>query len=276
MDDLLLSPDIIFYPSESIDRVQTSHIPPSIMEIAPWYVNATLTDLLNRFVYLPLLTSLLGVVESGLPIFIDLEDSQSASFLVIGDSHTGKADLIRSMCESAMVLSTKDVLEFIMVTDYPEKYQSMRLTAVQRKNRFDLLSYDESVLENKLSKMIHLVKDRQLSGEKYPQIWFVWDDLLQFEHMPVQIFQKYAWLLVHGPQTGVISLAVLDTTQADQVPEWINLFQTRIVGPIIANPIFNRIILSGDRLSRSLIPGRQFVVNIEKHWVKFWSPNPEK
>jgi hypothetical protein len=101
------------------------------------------------------------------------------------------------------------------------------------------------------------------------------DDLASLVSASHETQEDLRWLLVHGPEQRVWTVATLNTIRAMRMRQWLGLFPTHIFG-FIHQPDLAEM-LSGDPQAglADLVPGLQFSLKQESGWLQLWLPSLE-
>lgn len=90
--------------------------------------------------------------------------------------------------------------------------------------------------------------------------------------------QDLRWLLLHGPDKRVWTVATLNTLRATRLRPWLGLFRTHIFGfihqPALAQTLMRSTYSAGDPQAdlASMLPGLEFSLKQETGWLRFWIP----
>ena len=228
-------------------------------------------DILQAFPYLPQQTSLLGLGEDGYPVIFDLLDASPGSLLICGDAGCGKTGLLKTILESAMLLSSPYQLHTVVLSTAPEEWEGLRATYDRR--YFEALdsSYSDEAV-HWIHQLTIRTEQRRYGRELGTVVLLLIDDLAQVLRMDAEVRQGLAWMLREGAATRIWTVATLNSQHVVEHADWLHAFQTHLLGRIGQAAI-------GQRVSRSLLlqPANlaardQFAVRIGGEWKLFWSP----
>jgi hypothetical protein len=236
-----------------------------------FYRAPSVKDILRTFPYLPQQTSLLGLGEDGYPVIFDLLDASPGSLLICGDAGCGKTALLKTMLESAILLSSPYQLRSVVLSTVPEEWEVLRATYDRR--------YFEAVHSSYSDDAVHWIKQlmirteqRRYGRELGAVVLLLIDDLEQVLRMDAEVRDGLLWMIREGAANKIWTVATLNSHHVLEHADWIHAFQTHLLGRIGQSSI-------GQRVSRSLLlqpsnlaEREQFAVRISGEWKLFWAP----
>jgi hypothetical protein len=225
-----------------------------------------LEEIISQNSSLPRDSLMLGMANDGLPILLNLYDPTPCPVMVIGDGGSGKTNLLKTLARATDLIQDPADIQFGVVTNFPEEWQvvdaspgSMGVWPASHTSAFEF---------------IHRIVEwaRQSVHGRQVVILFV-DDLSALSNASQEVQEDLKWLLVHGAENRVWTVASLNIVRAVRMRTWLDLFNTRIFG-YIHEPSMARVIIA-DSLSdfENLTPGLEFDIKQQDGWLRFWLPS---
>ncbi len=230
----------------------------------------SLSDILDATGPLPPHSLVIGACDDGLHIFLDLTDPRPGSLLVAGDAGCGKTKLIRSILASVAMVNMPRQASFAVIAKDLGEYRSfsgspntLTMYPVYHDKAFELVA-----------SFTELTEQRRTGRMRGAAVVLAIDDLGSlWETMTSELRDCLAWLVQHGPESGVWPLAALDSRDIVEGKVPSNLLQrfgTRLAGHV-ADPGWQTYLTSGVALDPP-IAGAQFYARFDGRWTPFWIP----
>ena len=213
---------------------------------------------------------MLGMAADGLPVLLNLYELAPSPILVVGDRGSGKTAFYN--CWRAALISRRrptrqdpgDV-QFGVVSNFTDEWSSLEASAASMGIWPAFHSSSEGFIHNMLN-----WADRPLHGRQV--LILLLDDLASMVNASYEAQQDLRWLLLHGPDKRVWTVATLNTLRATRLRPWLGLFRTHIFG-FIHQPALAQT-LTGDAQAdlASMLPGLEFSLKQETGWLQFRIP----
>ena len=218
----------------------------------------SLEDVLTQQAGFPPISLLLGLSDDGLPIVLDLDNPETGSFLIASDSGFDNSTLLQNLTLAALKGNHPYDLHVHIVSPN-EKHLRNFLSEPNCRIGYQPVDPEVPIV---LEEMVNLVISRQHDPQPGTSHIFTIDGLdLLWQSLDPQSKLRLDWLIRNGPTAGFRIIATLDTSQlAQPAARTIDLFPSRIVGPINHENAarffsgFNR------RFLARLSPGREFLL----------------
>ncbi len=234
----------------------------------------SLADLLASTGPLPPYTIVIGACDDGCHLFLDLTDPHPGSLLIAGDSGSGKTRLVTSILTTAILVNTPRQARFAVLTPRPDEYT--RFSSAP--HCFQVIPTYATEMDDLLTGMVELTEQRRTGRLPGAAVILAIDDLANlWQQLDGNLRDALAWLIRHGPESGVWPIASLDTTtmmdgDLADLPDLLGLFNTRLIGHI-ADP--DRRYELADQSIQPPTAGAQFMVRHHDEWIHFWIPTAE-
>lgn len=214
---------------------------------------------------------MLGMAADGLPVLLNLYELAPSPILVVGDRGSGKTALLQLLARSvdlcAAPTRSQDPgdVQFGVVSNFTDEWSSLEASAASMGIWPAFHSSAEGLIHNMLN-----WADRPLHGRQV--LILLLDDLASMVNASYEAQQDLRWLLLHGPDKRVWTVATLNTLRATRLRPWLGLFCTHIFG-FIQQPALAQT-LTGDAQAdlASMLPGLEFSLKQETGWMRFWIP----
>jgi hypothetical protein len=228
----------------------------------------TLAQMIASLPKPPHYATLLGACEDGLPFLIDLTNPAPGSFLAIGDSASGKTNLLRSLLHSACWLNSPEKFNCNIIAGHPDKYRDLD----KMDHCHAILPVDEQAVESLITELVATAETRKHNHDQDQAVILAIDDLAAL--IPFLDDKGYAslyWLIRHGPLYRVWTIAGLSSEQAEQVDaRFLSAFRTRLFGYMHNERLAQRLGGDNNLATRQLEKGKQFFVPYGGEWLRFW------
>ena len=233
----------------------------------------SLEDLLQRSVFLPEKTALLGLDTDKLPVTFDLRNERLGSLLILNDHLPTIRHLMHSMIRTLQQMNSPLEFQYIIVSDLPEKWMSI---IHEYDPNYDfcagVVGGDEDSAEDWIIYLAQKAEQRHQNNLECATIILFVDDLAIIESMDPQTKKNFEWLLKFGASVNIWVFAGLDFLKVDQPMHFIETFKSRIFGQM--DPSFTPFL--SELISETEISGLQarnnFIAKIGTNWIRFWAP----
>jgi len=226
--------------------------------------------MLNKFSPLPLHCALLGISENDLPLWLDLTNPASGSVLIIGDTNSGKTNLLCAIIESALYINGVDQLRYEIITNRPGEW---RTHSTINKPFLSMTAWETDTTAHVLSNLVLEVKQRLDNAQEGTITLLILDDLPQAKKLEDKVQDTLAWLIYYGPKARIWPITSLNANQASQVNDWLDLFGTRLIGKISSPAIAFKLAIFPNLKVDELRAGIEFYIWGGKQWNKFKIPS---
>ena len=236
-----------------------------------WPRNLTQTQFLTLHQTTPSHILGLGTCEDGLPVFFDLRDPRPGALLLVGDPGAGKTALLRAMLSSGLAWNSPLELNFAVVT---ENHQEFAAEAQRSGYCRGVWNPREQQTSAELISLAELAEQRiSHPSTDITPILLMLDDLAFMRDLDSDARLNLEWLVQNGPAAGVWPVATLRTADALAMSRTAHYFSTHLLGRM-SRLAAHRLAYGAALNTEALHPGRQFAVQINRTFLKFWLPQP--
>ncbi|MDI6769827.1 MAG: hypothetical protein QMD04_09135 [Anaerolineales bacterium] len=233
-------------------------------------VPATLESLLPGSI--PQNSLMLGMAADGLPVLLNLYDLAPSPILVVGDRGSGKTAFLQLLARSVDFSQNPGDVQFGVVSNFTDEWSSLDASAASMGIWPAFHSSAHGFIHNMLT-----WADRPHHGRQV--LILLLDDLASLVNASYEVQQDLRWLLLHGAEKRVWTVATLNTLRATRLRPWLGLFRTHIFGfiqqPALAQTLMRSTYSAGDAQQAdlaSLLPGLEFSLKQENGWLQFQIP----
>lgn len=214
---------------------------------------------------------MLGMAADGLPVLLNLYELAPNPILVVGDRGSGKTALLQllargvDLCTAPTRSQYPGDVQFGVVSNFTDEWSSLEADASSMGIWPAYHSSAHGFIHNILT-----WADRQHHGRQV--LILLLDDLASLVNASYEAQQDLRWLLLHGAEKRIWTVATLNTLRATRLRPWLGLFRTHIFG-FIHQPALAQT-LTGDRQAdlASMLPGLEFNLKQENGWLQFQIP----
>lgn len=200
-----------------------------------------------------------GVGYDWMPVAVSLDDPQLSPVLVVGDSGSGKLDLLRMLTVEIGLNASAQVA---IVTSRSQEWRGFeRIPAVLGVYPSESDAAEQMVMG--LSAWAHETR------EKTSPVVLIVDAFASTLDMNPEAFYHLRWLLVHGPARNIRPIVSVDAECLPAVAEFLRYFSIRFFGEI-RNKGYAEV-LGVKKLPP--VDGGDFAVLERGEWVRFWVPS---
>ena len=224
----------------------------------------TLSQVLADFGPLPEEALFLGTASDELPVLLNLYDAVPGPLLIIGDSGSGKTDLLQIIARAAGKMHQTKKLQFGTLTNHPDEWSG-----------FDSIPNNVGIfpLQHRSSEDFILSLASWAHGNKSSRqaVLLLMDDLEAVMNMESDTVQNLRWLLFRGPSRRVWPIITLNSNRIQNMEAWLDAFHTRIFGNM-QNPNFINKLGIKFADPASLSKGSEFTMSEGNEWLRFSIP----
>ena len=230
---------------------------------------------------------MLGMAADGLPVLLNLYELAPSPILMVGDRGSGKTALLQLLARSvdfcaapfdkvstdstrrlrAAPTRSQDPgdVQFGVVSNFVDEWSSLDASAASMGIWPAFHSSAQGFIHNMLT-----WADRPHHGRQV--LILLLDDLASMVNASYEAQQDLRWLLLHGAEKRVWTVATLNTLRATRLRPWLGLFRTHIFG-FIHQPALAQT-FTGDAQAdlASMLPGLEFSLKQENGWLQFQIP----
>ncbi len=236
------------------------------------YPLPSLESLIQDLAPLEANTMVIGACDDGLPILLDLTNPTSGSILLVGDGGSGKTRLLASMVQSACLLTPPRALRTAGITNSQLEWQRAA-TSSHHYKWASTRGLEPAAIIHELARVC---EQRRYGREGGNTLLLVIDELSDLlENLDMETIDLLTWLVRHGPDSSVWTLATLDAGSNPLHPQVVEAFRTRLYGNMSSSPSGTGDGQIPPDVSASLIAGAQFCLKLEGEWLRFWIPSLE-
>jgi hypothetical protein len=229
-----------------------------------------ITQFIQRYP-LPPRTAALGYCDDGLPLLFDLTDPRTGPVLVLGDSQSGKSNLLRVLLRSATRFNTPRDFQYALIASRPDEYTTLSEPDIKSGHcRGSCGTFDQDA-GKQIIHMAALAEERYNNQQPSPAIVVIFDDLRFASGLDSDTRLNFEWLLKHGPPVQIWPVAVLPSQAALDMGRWTSQFRTRLIGKMPEKAAHRLSMYDGLR-SNQMQAGKQFGIHINDKWLRFWVP----
>ena len=216
---------------------------------------------------LPPYTLILGICEDQVPFILDLTNPAPGSFLIAGDSQSGKTRLLEAILASSDYFAPSNQLEISLVTGS----SAGSLASLPEDIFAKVVPSGSPAASEKIQELAELTEQRHHGYQHGAVHILVLEDLAAVTaDLDQYTFGRLYWLIKHGPRSRVWVFARLNAEETGNIDErLLAAFRTRLIGRIQDRGLAGY--LSGDEYSpaMNLAPGDQFCALFGEEWIRF-------
>lgn len=237
----------------------------SARALTPILANPSLSKVLEDLGTMPPEGLFMGMASDGLPVLLNLHDAVPGPLLVLGDTASGKTDLLQIIARAAGITHAPKALQFGVLTNHPEEWTGFEQIA---NNAGIYPLYADSSQEFLLT----LASWARGSKPEAQSVLLLLDDLEAATNLDFEARQILRWLFLRGPSRRVWPIVTLNANRSAVIHPWLEAFHTRIFGSIKDQPLAEKLGAVNANLS-TLNRNAQFTLREGKHWLQFWLPS---
>lgn len=221
---------------------------------------------LELFDSLPSDSLLFGFATDGLPLLLNLHAPHTGPVLVLGDQGCGKTDFLKKLVLSTQRLMPPGTVQFTVLTDFPDEWA--KISAPE--HLIGVWPLSEPTIA---ADLLYQLDDRVQTPDENQPIVFLFDGLDTVLGMDNDAQDHLANILIDGPRSLIWPVVTVNAETALELPYWLSLFETRILGHISDANIARQLTSYPGAPVGSLSSNSQFCLRENSHWLKFWLPS---
>lgn len=238
---------------------------------SPELTTLTLPEFFQQYSHIPPQTAALGVCDDGLPVLLNLADTQAGPILVTGDPGCGKTALLHVFLRTALERDPENRILFTIIAYQKDEYQSIEEEGMATGRCLGLLQADDPALESQLQQIVTLMEKRRQRKQASAPLLVIMDDLKFLASTSMQVQHLADTILKDGLSVQVWPVAALRTNDSLEMGRWIRHFRTRLIGRM-PNQAARRLTIYGGLNTEDLRPQREFAVLVSENWLVFQAP----
>jgi hypothetical protein len=239
--------------------------------INPSLLSLGLPEIIDSYGPFPPYTTILGICPDGLPMILNLMHPATGSFLVLGDSQSGKTALLHSILDASIRLNKPDQVSSVIITGNAEAYSS--LLRYKHCKRVVETAEHHAVYAT-LSELAGVLDKRRYHNSGGPTILLIIDELTLEMGGGTNKFSRLLYKLIrHGPRYHIWSFLSLPAQKINQInPQFLGALHTYILGYTKEELSTITGQLSSKPSLENLKKGKQFKISYSQKWIDLWLP----
>jgi hypothetical protein len=183
---------------------------------------------------------------------------------VLGDGGAGKTAFLKVVARSMMITGQPENMSYAVITPRPEEWGGWD----GQPNCLGIWHSQASRVGDLFFDLAAWAENPQKTGNTVLLI----DDLGSLAYLNRHDLECLYWLFRYGPAGHVRALVTLNSEYSRDLPNWLNMFRTRVFGHI-SDPLLEEELtpIPESRLHK-LLPGAQFCIKEGQEWLRFWLP----
>lgn len=174
---------------------------------------------------LPYYSVLLGTCRDGLPLLIDLANSQLSACLIQAGAKDARIDLLKLILQSAVELNPPRIIQFVIVTPHIQEYKFESGFP----HCLDILHPGQREASELVMELSALIEQRHTGRQRGPAVIFAIEGVERFiEIMDDEILSHFKWILREGPAAKVWPVATANGSAWLSDQKVTSFFDTRI------------------------------------------------
>jgi hypothetical protein len=207
---------------------------------------------------IPAYSIFLGLCDDGVPLILDLTDSNTGSFLIAGDNDASNYKVLSSLLTSAYCFNSPKEINIHLISHHLDDYS--RLLKTPHLNL--CLKPDQIETSIAFEEFANLGKQRK-NGDSFTPYHLIavdrLDVLLQSAYPANQ--KLLTWLIENGPDLGMYVIATIESSQiTPRLFPLLNCFPSRILNEISNSSMARYLSGMRDPNLSDLVPGLSAVV----------------
>ncbi|MFH2038587.1 MAG: hypothetical protein ABIJ65_04045 [Chloroflexota bacterium] len=254
-------------PVVKVQKGKTYHRSPEVnfSSSKPLPYTMALEEIIAQNPSLPNGTLVLGMVNDGLPILLNLYEPAPNPVLVLGDSGVGKTSLMHTLARASELVQDPSDIQFGVITDHPEEWQVMETSP----GSLGVWPAKHPSSRDFLQRIADW--GRQYKHGRQIIVLFL-DDLSSIINNSYEIQENIKWLLLNGGENQVWIVASLNVLHAIHMRVWFDLFNTHIFGYIQQPSLAGALTKDNRSDFECLVPGMEFDIKQQGGWLRFRLP----
>jgi hypothetical protein len=222
----------------------------------------SLHEVLTKSAGIPAHTVILGVVEDGLPVLLDLYDPTPGSILIVGDERQQELDLLRSALASVIQRNTPRGVQFIVFSHLPEAWRQWVGEYGWDRYCLDVVGADTPAALEWIDLLSGWAIERQANLRSGPPVMILFDTLSFMTRLADETREELEDLIQNGPRGQFWPVAAVSTALANSLGRQLDVFKTRIVGFSEDAGVFSRLVGGDQSGAKNVGQSGQFVVRV--------------
>ena len=174
---------------------------------------------------LPYFSVLLGTCRDGLPLLIDLANSDLSACLIQAPAKDARNDLLKLMLRSAVQLNPPEIIQYVIITPHIRDYEFESGFP----HCLDVLHPGQREAGELVMELSALIEQRNTGRQRGPAVIFVIEELERFINlMDEEILSNFKWILREGPGARVWPIATSNGPARLADKKVTSFFDTRI------------------------------------------------
>jgi hypothetical protein len=222
----------------------------------------SLREVLTKSAGIPAHTVILGVVEDGLPVLLDLHDPTPGSLLIVGDERQQELDLLRSALASVILRNSARGVQFIVFSHLPEAWRQWVGELGWDRYCLDVVGADTPSAQEWIDLLSGWSIERQANLRSGPPVIILFDTLSFMTRLAAETREKLDDLIQTGPRGQFWPVAAVSTALANSLGRQLDVFKTRIVGFSEDAGVYSRLAGVDQAGAKGFGQSGQFVVRV--------------
>jgi hypothetical protein len=239
-------------------------------EIVNPFAMLSFDDLLRQHPYLPDSTAILGICEDGLPVLLDLTDSQPGSLLVGSTSMVGIRKLLHLALFSTLIRTVSTDLEVLVLSTDPDQWQPF--WSMAGNHHLEILPVSDRLAGSAVLHFGRMLEQRMHGRGGREICLLLVDDLDAINRVDFDVQSNFEWLARDGPRHQIWAFSGLLAGQVERNDHFLGCFKTRLLGQVDDAMHATWIANARPPDTRDFHRTQQFSVRINRNWMNFWLP----
>jgi len=204
---------------------------------------------------------MLGLVEDGSALMLDMYDPAMSPLLVAGDGGSGKTALLKTLAQASDNQDPGEI-QFGVITLFPEEWTEQETLP----NCLGIWPAFHPAAKDFLSKIINWANVLQGSHQL---VLIMIDGLDLLTGGGFNIQHELRFLLMFGPERHVLPVVTVNPGRLTHLGTWLDHFKTRLLGRVNRPQTAHLLLRDPDIDLAELEAGKQFCLTRQDGWSKF-------